>query len=328
MTVALPENPELRIAARTDVVWSRGPARLLRYHSDRRTHARPVVMVPSILNRAYVLDLREGQSVADFLLGEGHDVYLLDWGRPSRLDANLDLAAYTLDLLPAAIRAARRTSGADACHLLGYCLGGTFALIAAARQAAPIASVIALTTPVDLSEPGPVGRLTDPALLDVERLARAFPVVPGPMLWTAFQSLDPVGIGTKWRGFAERSDDEAFVERFLAQESWLADPVPMTAAALRDIVHGLYRDNALAEGKLKLKGSAVDLGHGVAPVLNLIAQWDSIVPGPAAQALDGLWGGPVETHVLRGGHIGVTVGSKAPQNMWKLTGEWLERDHA
>jgi polyhydroxyalkanoate synthase len=139
--------------------------------------------------------------------------------------------------------------------------------------------------------------------------------------------LDPVGIGTKWRGFSKRSDDELFVERFLAQEGWLADPVPMTARVLRDIVHDLYRDNALAQGTLRLNGACVDLARGTVPVLNLIARWDSIVPGPASRALEALWGGPVETHELRGGHIGVTVGSRAPEGMWKLAGEWLERDH-
>jgi polyhydroxyalkanoate synthase len=219
------------------------------------------------------------------------------------------------------VAAVRAASGAREAHLFGYCLGGTFALIAATRLQG-IASVCALATPVDLSQPGALGVLTDRRLVDLERLAAGYPIVPAAALWTSFQLLDPVGIERKWRGFLKRLRDRDRRKRFLAQESWLSDPIPMTARAVRDVVR-LYRENLLASGALHLEGTPVRLADGRVPVLNLIAERDTLVPAAASQALDGLWGGAVTTHTFSGGHIGVCVGSRAPEGVWRVTREWL-----
>lgn len=316
-------GPRRTLATAHDVVATSGPMRVVRYRSDARVHATPVVLIPSIINRAYVLDLRPGQSLAEHLLGLGLDVFLIDWGTPRAVDQGLGFADYGRRLIEVALRAVRRESGAKQAHLLGYCLGGTFALTAAASGVAGIASVVAMTTPVDLAERGPLGVLTDARLLDLERLARAWPVVPGPALWAAFQALDPVGIGRKWRGFRRRRKDAEFRARFEAQETWLADPVPVTRTALLDVVEGLYRQNRLAGGTLSFRGRPVRLAQGRAPVLNLIAESDTLVPASASLALERLWGGPVTTHLFPGGHIGVTVGSRAPKHLWTVAGSWL-----
>lgn len=325
MTLAAP-----RIApSESDVVWRRGPVTLRRYRGRRAAALPlPVVLVPSIINRPYILDLRAGQSLVADLQARGLDVFLLDWGVPTRLDARLGLDDYAAGLLLPALAAARACAGAPAAHLLGYCLGGTFALVAAAQRAPGIASVVALTTPVDLGQPGAVGLLTDRALLDLERLAAACPLVPGELLWAAFQALDPVGIGAKWRGLQRQADDRELVARFVAQETWVADPVPVTARALSDVVERLYRRNELARGELVVRGRPARLADGRVPVLNLIAARDTIVPPPCSRPLAGLWGGEVETRELPGGHVGVTVGSRAPEQMWKVAGEWLVRRQA
>jgi polyhydroxyalkanoate synthase len=316
----------------SDEVLRRGPMRLLRYRAalagDAGTRAPvPVLLVPSLINRAYVFDLRPGQSLVAHLLAEGLDVLLVDWGVPSSADARLGLGDYALRLLDRAIDGALAATGARAVHLFGYCLGGTLALIHAATAAARgregrVTSVVALTTPVDLAEPGAMERLTDPRLVDLEALCRAFPVVPGPALWAAFQALDPTGNARKARTIAAEEDEERRA-RIAAQEGWLADPVPMTARALRDVVDGLYRRNALARGELVLDGRPVRLEDGRAPVLNLIATGDTVVPPAASRALAGRWGGPVETVEVPAGHIGITVGSQAPRHMWKSAAAWL-----
>jgi polyhydroxyalkanoate synthase len=299
-----------------------GPATLYRLKSERpRTHTVPVLLVPSIINRPWILDLREGQSLAANLLDAGLDVFVVDWGEPRLADAHLDFGSYALAGLRHMLAAVRAASGADAAHLFGYCLGGTFALAAATRLEG-IASVCALATPVDLSQPGALGVLTDRRLLDIERLTAGYPIVPAAALWTSFQLLDPVGIERKWRGLFKRLRDRERRQRFLAQESWLSDPIPMTARAVRDVVR-LYRENQLAAGTLFLEGAPVRLAEGRVPVLNLIAARDTLVPAAASRSLDGLWGGPVTTHTFSGGHIGVCVGSRAPEGMWRVAREWL-----
>lgn len=336
-----------------DVVWTRGPVRLLRFRAPvarRRKRDRlkaallgrrqpeqpqqepvaklpvPVLLVPSIINRPAVLDLREGQSLTQHLLSQGLDVFLLDWGEPTHADAHLDLEAYTTRILPRAVRAACNAAGSAQCHLFGYCLGGTFALIAAAANPPilrdKVASIVALTTPVDLRDPGAMGLLTDQRLVDLEK-ASAWPIVPGPILWTAFQALDPTGGSRKARLVHERRKDKEFQARHKAQEAWLNDPIPMTGKVLRDVVGELYRANALATRGLILRGQRVTLAEGEAPVLNLIAERDTIVPRQASERLAELWGGEVVTQTFRAGHIGITVGTKAPQQMWAAASEWL-----
>lgn len=314
-----------------DVVWRRGPATLLRYRAAPSVaggarRGLPVVLVPSLINRAAILDLRPGQSVVEHLVAAGLDVYLIDWGEPSAADAHLDLKAYALRLLPSALQAARRESGAEAVHVFGYCLGGTLGLIVAAARPAGIASLLTLTTPVDLSEAGSMGVLTDERLLDLERLIRAWPVIPGPALWAAFQALDPTGNLRKARRY-KQNDDPDYRARFEAQEAWLNDPVPATAKAIRDVVQ-LYRSNSLALGNMVLGGRRISLAAGRAPVLNLIADYDTIVPRSAAEAIDGLWGGEVTTRSFRAGHIGVTVGRRAPDELWAEVTTWLSKDRA
>jgi poly[(R)-3-hydroxyalkanoate] polymerase subunit PhaC len=309
----------------SQVVWRRGPVRLLRYRtSEPAGRSLPVVLVPSIINRSYVLDLRPGQSFVQHLLARGLDVYMLDWGEPRGVDRDLGLDDYAWTLLRQAVRRARQASGAERVHLLGYCLGGTFSLIAGALGLPGVASIVALTTPVEMGDPGSMRHLIDERLVDLERLARAFPIVPGQALWTAFQSLDPFGTSRKARTLYARRKDEEFVTRFKAQETWLADSVPMTARVLRDVVGGLYRRNALPLGTLRVAGRPVRLADGRVPVLNLIAAHDTVVPPAASRPLAELWGGPVETHEIQAGHIGITVGSKAPTAMWAVVSEWLQ----
>jgi polyhydroxyalkanoate synthase subunit PhaC len=305
-----------------DEVLRRGPMRVMRYRATAPRRGLPVLLVPSIINRAYVFDLREGQSLVAALLEAGFDAFLVDWGAPVNADAHLDLAGYALSLLGRAVDATLAASGASALQLFGYCLGGTFSLIHAARRPSKVAGVVALTTPVDLAEPGAMGRLTDPALVDIDALCRAFKVVPGPALWAAFQALDPLGNARKARVLAGE-EDEAKQARMAAQERWLADPVPMTARVLQDIVTRLYRENALAKGTLTLEGTPVRLKDGRAPVLNLIATHDTVVPPAASRALAELWGGRVDTVEVPAGHIGITVGSQAPRFMWRAATEWL-----
>lgn len=306
-----------------DEVLRHGPMRVLRFRpkSAARTEARPVLLVPSIINRPYILDLREGQSLAGHLLEQGLDVFIIDWGAPRASDAHLDLEGYAVRLLRKAIRGVRAASGADRVHLFGYCLGGTFALIAGAAGVAGIGTICALTTPVDLSDPGALGVLTDARLVDLDALSRAYPVVPGSALWATFQALDPVGIPRKYRRLRWRDRERR--ARFKAQEAWLNDPVPMTARVLRDIVEGLYRQNRLAAGLLQVRGRSLSLARGTHPVLNLIAQSDSLVPPQCSRPLADLWGGPVTTREFKAGHIGVTVGSRAPQDLWTTASDWL-----
>ncbi|MDF1662789.1 MAG: alpha/beta fold hydrolase [Planctomycetota bacterium] len=313
---------------KNNVIGKRGPmtVRVFDNPNERGPQA-PVLLIPSIINRAYIFDMPSdnGETLVGALQSAGHSVYVIDWGEPRRLDAGLDLESYSVKLIKVAMDAVQRDSGATKIQLFGYCLGGTFALIAGAYRLPGIASIVALTTPVDFSHAGELNRLTAPEKLSVRDLMTGFPVIPGPMLWTAFQSLDPLGLTKKFRGFLSRCRDKKFVKRFVQLETWLSDSVDMTGKVILDIVEKLYQRNALINGQLRMRGKTIQLEQGSVPVLNLIASKDHLVPAKSSLALKDYWGGPVEDKIFHGGHLGIAVGSKAPENMWSYAAEWLSQ---
>ena len=138
-----------------DVVWASGKAELWRYTGGDRRYGPPVVIVHSLVSRSYILDLRPGNSMVEYLVAAGLDVFMLDWGVPDELDADNDLERYVNFYIPRALAAARRASGHDEVTLAGYCLGGVLAaLYAAGHEDAGVRNLILMATPVDYTEMG------------------------------------------------------------------------------------------------------------------------------------------------------------------------------
>src|SRR5205085_7987923 len=117
-----------------DVVHEENGWRVLRYRPRAEGVAlkTPIVMVPSLINRHYVLDLLPGKSLVEWLVARGHDVFCLDWGTPEDEDRYRDFDDVDRAIGRALGRAVK-LSGRPRAHLLGYCLGGTLAVMHAAR---------------------------------------------------------------------------------------------------------------------------------------------------------------------------------------------------
>src|ERR1700722_9662147 len=132
-----------------DVVHAENKWKLLRYRRSSPAKLRtPVLFVPSLINRHYVLDLLPGKSFAEWLLAQGYDVYCIDWGTPGAEDKFLSFDEVADGYIGRAIRKACATSGAPKAHVLGYCMGGTLAAIHASAHPDRFASLVALAAPV------------------------------------------------------------------------------------------------------------------------------------------------------------------------------------
>jgi polyhydroxyalkanoate synthase len=161
-----------------DVVWTHRTTTLYRYRSSKRTYAVPVLLVFALINRPDIFDLRPGNSFVEFLLDEGYDVFLLDWGVPDEADADL-LEHYVCDEIPSALREVRRASGHEEATLLGWCIGGTLSLLHCALDpATTVRNLVLLTTPFDTT-----GSLYATWVardsFDVDRVAEVYGGVPG-----------------------------------------------------------------------------------------------------------------------------------------------------
>ncbi len=284
----------------------------------------PIVLVPSLINRWYVLDLRAGSSLVEALVASGLDVWALDWGVPEDEDRYLSWDD-VLARLRRALRAVRKATGAPKAAILGYCMGGTLAGIHAALHPDEVAALINLAGPFDFSHAGFLGEMVDARYFDASAIAAAGNVSPMQMQ-SGFTALRPTASLAKWLGYAEKAGDPAARERFEALEAWASDNIPFPGAAYETYIRDLYQDNALVAGRHHVAGRRVDLGAITCPVLALAAERDAICPLPAARALIDHTSGPGELLVVPGGHVGAVVGTRARTQLYPHVIDWLRRN--
>jgi polyhydroxyalkanoate synthase subunit PhaC len=284
----------------------------------------PLLLVPSTINRWYVLDLRAGASMAAALTGAGIDTFCLDWGVPEDEDRYLTWAD-VLDRLSRAVRAVRRATGAPRVGLLGYCMGGTLAGIWSALHADQVAALINLAGPFDFSEAGFLGEMVDARFFDAEAVAAAGNVSPQQMQ-AGFMALRPTTQIAKWVGLLDRGLDPAVVESFQALEAWAGDNVPFPGAAYATYIGDLYQKNLLVQGEHYVRGRRADLGNIRCPVLTVVADRDAICPPKAATALNDRSGSTDREVVsVAGGHVGAVVGAKASKVLYPAIAAWLRK---
>ena len=293
----------------------RTPHRVVHVHDKLRVRfyeggeAPPIVIVPSLINKAWIVDLEEDRSLVRHLVDEGHPVYLVDWGEPKAEDADEDVA-YILDaLLARSLRRIRRHAGRGL-TLLGYCMGGTLAAMCLARHPGLADKLVLLNAPFRFSEGGRFRELCRD--LDVSALLDRDGLVPVELMKPAFKLLDPPGNWTKLVALAGIRKDPLKLTRAMARERWLEENVPMPGAFAREWIAHTYQADDLLDGAWVIEGSAVDLGRVGIPVLVLASERDFIAPPASVTPVaDVVPDATVE--VLACGHIGAVVGRFLPK---------------
>jgi polyhydroxyalkanoate synthase subunit PhaC len=307
-----------------DVVLEDGPAQLLRFRSVKRSDSAPVLLIPSLINRWYVLDLRRGASLAEALTAAGLDVWLLDWGIPQDEDRywGWDDLFRRLSRMHKRVR---RETGAEKLSTLGYCMGATVSGIHAALEPKTIASFVNLLGPFDFAQGGLLSRMTDPRWFDAGAVADAGNVAAVQMQ-SGFQLLRPTATLAKWVSVMEKGMDPAFREGYDALEAWASDNIPFPAAAYRTYIEELYQKNALVQGQHHALGRRVDLKAVDCPVLTITASRDTICPPTAALGLASSCGAAKTEHLeVPGGHVGAVVGSRAARELYPRVAEWFSK---
>lgn len=307
-----------------DTIFREGTAQLYRFRpaSGKAPEGLPLLLVPSLINRWYVLDLREKASFAGAMVKAGIDTYCLDWGVPEDEDRYLTWEM-VLARLGRAVRMVQRSTGAPKVGILGYCMGGTLSTIWSSLNQDRVAALINLAGPIDFSQAGLLGHMVQPQWFDVGAIAAAGNVTPMQMQ-SGFVAMRPTLQVAKWVGLASKAADKEAVAAFEAMEEWSNDNVPFPAAAYETYISELYQQNKLIAGTHHVGGRRADLGNITCPVLTIIAERDTICPPPAATALNERCGSK-DTKVIRvpGGHVGAVIGSKASSVMYPQTAAWL-----
>ncbi len=311
--------------AQREVVLIRGKARLFHYLPrtpvPRQT---PLLIVYSLVNRPYMVDLAPESSLIEALLDEGLEVYLIDWGYPDREDRWRTLGDYIARDLDACVETIRTRHQIEQVNLLGICQGGTFCLCYCALQGDKVKNLILTVTPVDFQTPGD---LLSHLLrgIDVAALVAAYGNISGDFLNAIFIAQKPLKFThQKYVDFVEHADDDAASGLFLAMEKWIFDSPSLAGEAFREFAQGCYQSNGLVNGTLQVGTQNIRLQNLQMPVLNLFARDDHLVPPAAARALGGLIGSTDYTEVeLAGGHIGIYVNAKTRAQLVATVMGWL-----
>jgi polyhydroxyalkanoate synthase len=312
-----------------DIVHRENKWKLLRYRgANPPKHLTPVLLVPSLINRHYVLDLLPGKSMAEDLVRAGHDVFCIDWGTPGDEDRFVTFDDVCDKYIGRALRYVAKSSPRAKAHVLGYCLGGTLATIHAAARPEHVASLTLLAAPVQFTNDGPLAVWTRSPNFSVGSIVQGFGNVPWQLMQGAFHLLRPTLTLTKLVGVIDKAESDEFLDGFFAIETWGNDNVSFPGECYKKYIEELYRNDALIRGTFRLSGIPVHLERIACPVNCVVFTHDNIVPWESAAILmDRIASTDKHLAKLAGGHVGAVVSRSAQKNLWpKLSAFWAERD--
>lgn len=317
-------HPYHRALEAPPVAWSQGSTRLLDYRADPAGHGRPVLVVPSLINRAYILDLLPKRSLMRYMAAKGLAPFLVDWDAPGEAECRFTLTDYIAGRLSAALDQVVRLTGQQPV-VVGYCMGGLLALALAQLRSDSVAGLVLLATPFDFI----AGRDGNAALMKVLEtpmgaLIDAAGQVPPDMLQTMFASLDPGLAARKFAAFARLKPKSARARNFVALEDWANDCVALAGPVARECLFGWYGDNRPAKGTWTVDGQPIMPEEIRVPTLLMVPERDRIVPPasalPLAQRIP-----QARLMMLSGGHVGMLTAPRAKTDVFGPLVRWIQR---
>ena len=291
----------------------------------------PILIVYALVNRPYIVDLQEGRSLVANLLKLGLDIYIIDWGCPSRGDRWLTLDDYINGYINNCVDVVLERHSLDQINLLGICQGGSFSLCYSSLYPEKVKNLITMVTPVDfhineglLNVWG--GCTLGSQALDVDRMVDTLGNIPGDFLNLEFLMLKPFQLGfQKYIDLLEIIDSEDKLVNFLRMEKWIFDSPDQAGEAYRQFMKDFYQGNKLIKGAIKIGAKQVDLGNIRMPILNIYAEQDHLVPPASSLALEKYIAS--EDYTVQSfpvGHIGMYVSSKVQRNLPPTIVDWLK----
>jgi polyhydroxyalkanoate synthase len=310
-----------------DVIYRKDKLEVRRYHlgSVPPRYEVPILLIPPLMVKPFVFDLYPGRSLVAFLLMHGFAVYLVDFGEPDGADAYVTLDDYVLDWIPAACRAVKADAKSRELSLLGYCMGGLFALLhVAANKDTSVRNIVSIGAPVDATKLGLFAWMSKLAGNQMEFLVRRIGNVPGGLSSTVFRLLTPMKNVTRYGDLFMNMWDREYVNGFDAMNQWVSQFIDYPQGAFLQFARDFMQHNKLVKGQMRFGSKAADLRRIKASLLAFAGKTDQIAPIAAAHAiLDAVGGSDKMFRIAPGGHMGVFAGSTAPSQVWTPAAEWL-----
>jgi len=314
-----------------DIVYSEDRIKLKHYTRSETAENKlktPLLVIYALINRETMLDLQPDRSVVQTFLKSGIDLYMMDWGYPTRKDRYVTIDDHVNGYINNAVDYIREKNGIQKVNLMGICIGGSMCAMYSALHPDKIKNLITTVTPSNFD--------TDKGLLhvwmknlNVDKMINSFGNIPGDLMNFGFLLLNPARLMIdKYVGFTENMDNKDFVENFMRMERWIFDSPDVPGETFRQLIEDCYKRNLLIQNKMYLDGKLVDLKKLTMPLLNFYGRFDHLVPPEAADQLTSVVGSKdVEDVCIDTGHIGIYVSSKAQKQFAPKIVRWLrERD--
>jgi polyhydroxyalkanoate synthase len=291
----------------------------------------PILIVYALVNRPFIVDLQEGRSLVANLLKLGLDVYLIDWGYPSRGDRWLTLDDYINGYINNCVDVVLERHNLEQINLLGICQGGAFSLCYSSLYPEKVKNLITMVTPVDFHVKEGLlnvwgGCTLGSQAVDVDLMVDTLGNIPGDFLNLEFLLLKPFQLGVqKYIDLLENIDSEDKLVNFLRMEKWIFDSPDQAGEAYRQFMKDFYQGNKLIKGEIEIGKKRVDLGNIRSPILNIYAKQDHLVPPASSMALEKYIASVDYTACsFPVGHIGMYVSNKVQQDLPPTIANWLK----
>jgi polyhydroxyalkanoate synthase len=258
----------------------------------------PILIVMATTNRGFILDMVPGQSLIEFLLKRGYDVYM-DW-TPKPEEKRLRMEDYVLDFILDCIRQVQRDSGEQDITVIGYCFGGVLSVpYGAIFPDGPMKNLVCFTTPVDFREMKLFHNFADQRYFDVDRLVDSVGNLPPEMILSSFEMLRPASRAASQVQLWENIWNDEYVKSYRMFDRWATDILPLAGEYFRTITRDLMWGNKLFDGTMTVPYEAAR---------HLIAKVGST---------------DKEEVILKGGHVSLVAGPNAVKRLWPKLDSWL-----
>ena len=310
-----------------EIVYQEDRVKLKHYRAKKKSEYKtPLLVVYALINRETMLDLQPGRSVVERFLDQGIDLYMIDWGYPTRKDRFLGFDDHINGYMDNMVEFIRKKNKVKKVNLMGICMGGSFCVIYSALHPEKVKNLITTVTPTNFD--------TDKGLLhtwmkqlDVDSVVNTYGNLSADIMNFGFLLLNPARLMIdKYVGFFDHMDKKKFVENFVRMEKWIFDSPDLPGEVFREFIKECYQKNKLIQSKLEVGGRRVDLKKITMPVLNFYGKYDHLVPPEACNQLTQKVGSKdTEDICLNTGHIGIYVSSKCQEAFAPKIAAWLKQ---
>ena len=308
-----------------ELVWQRDKVKIFKY--TRTTPAKckiPVLVSFAIMNRHDVLDLQPDRSLMKKLLDEGLEIYIMDWGYPTKADRYLSMEDYILGYMSDAVDFVAKRHNVKKIHKMGICQSGLFSMIYASLNPEKLQTLTTYVAPYDFEDVNCNMLYKWTKYVDVDIMAESMGTIKADVLNGAFSMLKPSADIAKYFGVIEMMDDEAKLMNFLRMEKWKNDTPDLSGEMFKKYIKDLFRDNKLINDTFELGGQQVHLKNMNVPFLNVYATEDNIIPNKSTTAImDKIGSKDKQLYAFPGGHIGVFVGAKSQKELAPSVAKWV-----